>query len=376
MASCASDGLMTVDASRGRIGYGPRDETQDAVRRYPCPADAGSEGRAPAVTDLASAPLVLALALALDRLVGDPPWLWRRLPHPVALMGRAIATLDRRLNNDRQSFAERRNRGVLALALLVAAAVVAGLALGFVFRALPLGWALEAVVVAVFLAAKSLLDHVAAVERALVSGGLDAGRGAVAQIVGRDVTVLDEAGVGRAAIESAAENFSDGVVAPAFWFLLLGLPGLLAYKIVNTADSMIGNRSPRHAAFGWAAARFDDLLNLAPARLSALLIVATAALARFDARSAAGIARRDAPKHKSPNAGWPEAALAGALGLALGGPRRYGAEAVDGAWLNPGARTTATPHDIGAAIRLIDAAWALIVVLTALAATITLSIAR
>ena len=328
------------------------------------------------MTDLGSAPLVLALALAIDRLVGDPHWLWRRVPHPIVGMGRAIAWLDGRLNKPGGSFEEGRKRGILALGLAICGAAAIGLLLQLVIGRLPFGWAVEAIVVAIFLAQKSLVDHVAAVERALVADGVEAGRRAVSEIVGRDVRALDEAGVARAAIESAAENFSDAVVAPAFWYLLLGLPGLLIYKVVNTADSMIGNRSPRHIAFGWAAARFDDLLNLAPARLSALIIAATAGLTGFDARSAVEIARRDAPKHKSPNAGWPEAALAGALGLALGGPRRYGAEEVDGAWLNLGARSAAAPEDIAAATRLIDASWALLVVLSAIAATVTLSLVR
>jgi adenosylcobinamide-phosphate synthase len=291
-------------------------------------------------------------------------------------MGNVVGWLDRNLNIVGESFENNRRRGVLALVFAVAGAAVVGLVATFLLRWLPFGWAIEAIVVAIFLAQKSLIDHVTEVERNLRDGGVQAGRQAVSKIVGRDVRVLDEAGVARAAIESTAENFSDGVVAPAFWFLLLGLPGLLVYKLANTADSMIGNRSPRHVAFGWAAARFDDLLNFVPARLSALVIAGTAALVRLDARSAIDIAMRDARTHKSPNAGWPEAAVAGALGLALGGPRRYGAEEVDGAWLNPGARTTATPHDIGAAIRLIDAAWALLLVLCAFAATITLSIAR
>jgi adenosylcobinamide-phosphate synthase len=328
------------------------------------------------VTLIATAPLILALALAIDRLVGDPTWLWGRLPHPVVLVGRAIDWLDQRLNDLSLDFGIRRRRGSLALALLIAGVGAIGWALDLALQSFALGWAVEAIVVAVFLAQKNLLDHVAAVELGLSFGGLPAGRAAVAEIVGRDVSILDEAGVSRAAIESAAENFSDGVVAPAFWYLLLGLPGLLIYKAVNTADSMIGNRSPRHAAFGWAAARLDDLLNFIPARLSALLIVATAALAGCDARAASVVARRDAPNHKSPNAGWPEAALAGALGLALGGPRRYGSDEVDGAWLNPSGRADAAPDDIRAAVSLIDAAWALLLVLTALAAAILLSLGR
>jgi adenosylcobinamide-phosphate synthase len=328
------------------------------------------------VTPVLSAPLILALALAIDRLVGDPAWLWDRLPHPVVLAGRAIDWLDRRFNDLSLDFAHRRRRGVIALALLAAAVGVLGWALDLALRSFSLGWAIEAIVVAVLLAQRNLLDHVAAVDLGLSFGGLPAGRAAVAEIVGRDVSILDEAGVSRAAIESAAENFSDGVVAPAFWYLLLGLPGLFIYKAVNTADSMIGNRSPRHAAFGFAAARLDDVLNFVPARLSALLIVATAWLAGCDARAAVLAARSDAPKHKSPNAGWPETALAGALGLALGGPRRYGRAEVDGVWLNSSGRADATPDDIRAAVRLIDASWALLLVLAALAAVTLLSLAR
>jgi adenosylcobinamide-phosphate synthase len=333
-------------------------------------------GAALAMSALAAAPLVLALALALDRLVGDPAWLWRSIPHPVALMGRVIDWLDLHLNDSTRGFEAVRRRGVLALVILGAGAALVGGALDLILSSVPFGWVAEAVVIAVFLAHKSLVDHVAAVARALIGDGLQTGRSAVAKIVGRDVSVLDEPGVARAAIESAAENFSDAVVGPAFWYLVLGLPGLLVYKAVNTADSMIGNRSPRHAAFGWASARLDDLLNFVPARLSALLLAATAALSGANVRAAARIAWRDAPKHKSPNAGWPEAALAGALGLALGGPRRYGADEVDGAWLNPEGRAEAAPDDISVAVLVIDAAWALLVVLLALGAAIALGFAR
>lgn len=357
------------------------DGIQDGIARQCLPGSdwprlAVATRRCAIVTAVASAPLVLALALAIDRLIGDPAWLWSRFPHPIVLMGRAIDWLDRKFNNLRLSFEDRRRRGVAALVLLVGAAALIGWALDLALGAFSLGWAVEAIVVAVFLAQKNLVDHVAAVEIGLSFGGLSAGRTAVSEIVGRDVSILNEAGVSRAAIESAAENFSDGIVAPALWYLVLGLPGLLIYKVVNTADSMIGNHSPRHAAFGWAAARLDDFLNFVPARLSALLIVATAAMAGCDARNAMIAARRDAPKHKSPNAGWPEAALAGALGLALGGPRRYGNEEVDGAWLNPSGRADAAPDDIRAAIRLIDAAWASLLVLTALAAATLLSFAQ
>ena len=327
------------------------------------------------MTSVIWAPLILALALAIDRLVGDPMWLWSRIPHPIVVMGLAIDWLDQRLNRD-GSFEAGRRRGMIALALLVVAAGLIGAILDLALGRLSFGWLVEAIVVAMFLAHKTLVDHVAAVASGLDKGGVDAGRKAVSEVVGRDVWILDEPGVARAAIESAAENFSDAVIAPALWYLVLGLPGLFIYKLANTADSMIGNRQPRYIAFGWAAAHFDDLLNFVPARLSALLIVATAAIAGCDARGAYAAALRDAPKHKSPNAGWPEAALAGALGLALGGPRRYGREDVDGAWLNPPGRADAASNDIRAAIRLIDAAWAMLVMLTALAAATVLSLAQ
>ena len=324
----------------------------------------------------ASHAVVLIAALALDRLIGEPDWLWRPLPHPVAAFGALIAWLDGRLNDPALPATGRRRRGVGALALFVLTGGLAGLGLERLLSLMPAGPGLEAVLVAVLLAHKSLVDHVAAVAHKLRSDGLAGGRAAVSLIVGRDVSVLDEAGVSRAAIESAAENFSDGVVAPAFWYVLLGLPGLIVFKAVSTADSMIGHRSPRHEAFGWASARLDDLLNLAPARLSAALITAAAALTGHDARAAAQAALRDGRLHKSPNAGWPEAAAAGALGLALGGPRRYGERVVDGAWLNPGGRKAAGAPDISAAIRLIDAAWAGLMGAAAVSALLALAIAR
>ncbi len=315
---------------------------------------------------------MLAVALVIDRIIGEPRALWRRVPHPVVLMGRAVERLDAALNDRRLSFPERRRRGIAAVLLLVAGAGLLGWLVAVLLDRLPFGFVLETILVAVFLAQKSLLDHVAAVGRALRKGGIEGGREAVSEIVGRDVTQLDEAGVARAAIESAAENFSDGVVAPAFWFALFGLPGLLVYKVVNTADSMIGHRSPRHHAFGWAAARLDDVLSFVPARLSVLLIAAAALLSRRSAGAAIRAALADARKHKSPNAGWPEAAAAGALGLALGGPRRYGETEVEGAWLNADGRPDAAPADIRAAIRLVDMAWAVFAVASALAMALTL----
>jgi adenosylcobinamide-phosphate synthase len=304
--------------------------------------------------------IILAAALICDRLFGDPDRLWSHLPHPVVLTGRLIAVLDRRLNRDRHGAGERRMAGVSAVALLLVTAIAAGLVLAGLTRLLPgpplIGILAKALIASAFLAHKSLIDHVGAVAAALRAGGVPAGRQAVSHIVGRDVSNLDEAGIARAAIESLAENFSDGVLAPAFWYLVAGLPGLIAYKAINTADSMIGYRTPRHAAFGWAAARLDDLLNWVPARLSAGLIVIAAAFAGTG-RHALKAALADAARHKSPNAGWPEAAAAGALGLALGGPRRYGDITIDCAWLNPGSSQQADIGSIDEAITLIDRAW-------------------
>jgi adenosylcobinamide-phosphate synthase len=211
-------------------------------------------------------------------------------------------------------------------------------------------------IASVLIAQRSLYQHVARVRSAFAEGGLAEARAAVSMIVGRDPEQLDEAGVSRAAIESCAENFSDGVVAPVFWLALLGLPGLIAYKAINTADSMIGHRSARYEFFGWAAARVDDLVNLIPARLSGLLLAVVAPIANGAVGTALNVMRRDAPKHRSPNAGWPESATAGALGLALAGPRRYGEHIVDDPFLNVDARKKATPGDIGRALDLYVAA--------------------
>ena len=296
-------------------------------------------------------PLLLA-GLAIDALFGDMPALFAAVPHPVALAGRAIAVLDRKLNRPERGERRRRTRGIITVIVLVAAASGIGWIVHLVCRGTLVGAAVEAFAVGVLLAQRSLDQHVASVAMALRTGGLLAGRRAVSHIVGRDPRQLDASGVARAAIESLAENFSDGVVAPVFWYLLLGLPGLFAYKTANTLDSMIGHRSPRYRAFGWAAARLDDLVNFAPARLSGFLFAAAAAFAANGRpHRAVVIMLRDAKKHRSPNAGWPEAAMAGALGLALAGPRHYAEGVVNDPWLGDG-RAQATPSDIGRALRL------------------------
>ena len=297
--------------------------------------------------------MTLLLALLLDAALGEPRLLWDRLPHPAVLMGRAVAALDRRLNEG----AARRLKGVLAVALLVLGAA----ALGWLVQAL-LGWMGEVVLGAILLAQRSLVDHVRAVARALrLSVG--EGRRAVAMIVGRDTEGMNRAAVACAAIESGAENFSDGVVAPAFWFALAGLPGILVYKAVNTADSMIGHRTPRHEAFGWAAARLDDGLNWVPARLSAGFIrVAGGGWGGWS-----GIVA-DARLHRSPNAGWPEAAMARALGVALSGPRSYGGRLTDFPWVHQEGRRAIGPAAVDASVRVLWGAWTILVVLAALLA--------
>lgn len=282
------------------------------------------------------------LAMLLDALLGEPKILWSRLPHPAVLMGRAVAFADARLNHG----PARRLKGVLAVALLVLSAAL----LGAVLQAF--GPVAEVIVGAILLAQKSLVQHVTAVAQGLRCG-VAPGRAAVAMIVSRDTREMDRDGVARAAIESAAENLSDGVIAPLFWFLLAGLPGLLVYKIVNTADSMIGYRTPRYAAFGWAAARLDDVLNLIPARLTALLI----ALPQGQWRALPAI-WRDARRHRSPNAGWPEAAMARALGIALAGPRAYNGQRQEFAWVNATGRRPLLAQDIEAAVAVLWQTWA------------------
>jgi adenosylcobinamide-phosphate synthase len=303
---------------------------------------------------------VLCGALILDAIIGDPERIWRHWPHPVVWFGVAIDALDHALNRESWTFHQRRMAGVLALASLVAICVLAGVIIEIMLRLLPFGEWASALAASIFIAQKSLHLHVKRVQTALVEGGLDAGRQAVAMIVGRDVQALDEAGVSRASIESAAENFSDGVVAPAFWFALFGLPGLFVYKAVNTADSMIGHKTPQHAAFGWAAARCDDGLNLIPARFSGLLVVISAAVAGGSIKRSLAVMVRDAHLHRSPNAGWPESAMAGALSLALGGPRAYPKEGqISAATFNEGARREATADDIWRALRVLTAAGAM-----------------
>ena len=287
--------------------------------------------------------MLTLVALLTEAAVGYPGWLFRAVRHPVVWMGALIAGLDQRLNRDG------RGGGVLALAVLLG--VVGGVAWGVqAAMGLSSGGLLAAGVLgSALLAQRSLGGHVAAVAEGLAVG-LAEGRAAVSHIVGRDPATLDAAAVARAAIESLAENFSDGVVAPVVWGCALGLPGMALYKAANTADSMIGHRTARYRRFGWAAARFDDLVNLPASRLAAVWIVLAAALVPgARAGSAARAVWRDAGGHRSPNAGWPEAAMAGALGLRLAGPRVYAGVVVADGWMGNG-RAEATAADIAQAL--------------------------
>ncbi|WP_282022235.1 adenosylcobinamide-phosphate synthase CbiB [Ruegeria faecimaris] len=285
-----------------------------------------------------STAFILVCAMCLDAALGEPDWLWSRVRHPAVMIGKLIGWLDDRLNHG----SYRRLKGIAVAALLVAGAAGLGGLLSL------LGPIIGTIICAVLLAQKSLVEHVRAVGEGLQTSLVD-GRAQVAMIVSRDTKDMTEAQAARSAIESAAENLSDGVIAPAFWFLVGGLPGLLVYKAINTADSMVGYRTDKYRDFGWAAARLDDVLNLVPARLTFLLIVILSnQWARWDQMVG------DARRHISPNAGWPEAAMARALSVALAGPRSYDGKLRDLAWVNGNA-----PREIGApeVFRACDMLW-------------------
>jgi adenosylcobinamide-phosphate synthase len=312
--------------------------------------------------------------MMIELCAGYPRALWRAISHPVTWIGHLIAALDRLLNRDTAEAKWRRAAGVIAILLLLG---IVGAIAFIVERELlrvPFGLFAVAVIASTLIAQRSLHRHVADVAAALDQGGVIAGRAAVAKIVGRDPETLDAAGVARAAIESLAENFSDGVVAPVLWMAIAGLSGAALYKAINTADSMIGHRTPRHEAFGWAAAKLDDLVNLPASRLSALLLAAAATLSKNGSAAAAWRAVvRDAARHRSPNAGYPEAAMAGALGLSLAGPRVYGGVTIDDATMGDG-RRDATAADIRQALLLYRYADAILIALVAAIAGILIAL--
>jgi adenosylcobinamide-phosphate synthase len=307
-----------------------------------------------------------ALALLLERLFGYSKGLQALIGHPVEWMGVGIGWLDQLLNQGKHL----KLRGLIAMFALLAATSALTLPVAFFLRGFDYGWIGEALLASTLMSQKSLHDHVRAVKDGL-NLSLDAGRDAVSHIVGRDPDTLDESGVTKAALESLAENMSDGVIAPLFWLLIAGLPGVALYKAINTADSMIGYRSDKYRDFGWAAARVDDFVNLVPARITGMLIaLAAGPSSGMSGNRALRAIARYARGHVSPNAGWPEAALAGALGIALGGPRSYQGREIDLAWMGDG-RTELTPNDIEIGLSLYRTGLNITVVIVVIAAVMT-----
>lgn len=310
------------------------------------------------LTDIASKfdPLVLLLmALVLEAYFGEMRLVFKAVPHPVRLIGGLIAWLDTKLNREHRSQMDRAMRGAFSVLVVVTLAGAIGWTVAWITLSHDFGWVIEVFALVTLLAGRELFDRVSAVRRALDNDGAEAGREAVSHIVGRDPAYLDEHGIARASIESLAENFSDAVVAPVFWYVLFGFPGLLVYKAVNTLDSQIGYMNPKYRAFGMTAARLDDIVNFIPARLSGLLIAIAAIIApRANPWVALKTMMLDAGKHRSTNAGWPEAAMAGAIGLALAGPRKYATETVNDPWIGNGrARATTTDMEVALYIYMV-----------------------
>lgn len=304
-----------------------------------------------------------AAAFLIEGICGYPRWLYDKIGHPVSWIGKFIACLEQNLNRDDFPWEWRRALGFAALAVLLLSCFLVASLFQFLFtdegRPNSIAFCVAAAAVSTLIAQKSLYSHVDDVAVALKRKGLAAGRIAVGKIVGRNVQTLDESGISRAAIESLAENFADGVVAPVFWTVVFGLPGALLYKAINTADSMIGHRTARFEAFGFAAAKLDDLVNFVPARLTALMLcLATSTIRNGRMTDAWRTMLQDSGGHPSPNAGWPEAAAAGALSIRLGGPRIYGEEITKDAFIGSRNRD-ACAEDIGRALTLYRHACAL-----------------
>lgn len=323
--------------------------------------------------------LALALALVLDAVFGEPNWLWKQLPHPVVLIGRFIGWLDQHMNRESHTPFRRKRAGITALIRLIFVVVAVTVALLFLALQIHplLAFALNTLIGAIFLAQRSLHDHVAAVYRPLYAGDLPAARQALSMIVGRKTDALDEEGIARAALESLAENHSDGIIAPAFWMLIGGAPGIAVYKAINTADSMIGYKTERHRDFGWASAKLDDVANYVPARVSVGLIMLSVLITKLSGKRDTfnwpdwETIRRDAPTHASPNAGWPEASYATSIGVALGGPRTYPDHSVEARYINDAGRKDLRAADIRQGLALFRATCAatlLVVVLVVAAA--------
>jgi adenosylcobinamide-phosphate synthase len=312
--------------------------------------------------------VMAAFALVIEYFVGYPQSLQRAIGHPVEWIGKLIAYLDEGLNDPDSEDNDQRNQGIFAVVALCIAVGVPAFLLERLLLSFHYGWIINTLLATAFIAQKSLRDHVTAVARTLPQS-IVAARKEVAKIVGRDPSTLDESGVAKAALESLAENTADGITAPIFWFAIAGLPGIVIYKAINTADSMIGHKSEKYLHFGWAAAKLDDLVNLPASRLTGLLFAGAAWLkSKTRAQAALNAMWRDASKHQSPNAGWPEAAMAGALDLKFGGPRQYDGEMVQLPYMGDG-RGQMTAADIDKGLELYDRA---LLILLALAAVLAL----
>jgi adenosylcobinamide-phosphate synthase len=308
-----------------------------------------------------------ALALLFERLFGYPKPLQDKIGHPVEWIGTTLTKLEALLYDPEAEPLQARLRGVATLLALLLIVALPAILVASVLSTFKFGWIIEALLATAFIAQHSLYEHVSAVGKGLDTS-LNEGRKAVARIVGRDPAALDESGVVKGALESLAENTSDGIVAPVLWYALLGLPGIVAYKAINTADSMIGHKSVRYIDFGWAAARLDDLINLPASRLTGLLFAAAAAWNDKERGKIALHAMwRDAPKHQSPNAGWPESALAASLGVKFGGRRSYDGSRVDLPWMGEG-RETLNRDDIRKGLRLYGTAMTFLLFLVVLCA--------
>jgi len=308
-----------------------------------------------------------ALAIIMERLFGYPKPLYDKIGHPVEWIGTLLAKLETLLYDPDAEPMQSRLRGLAALLALLLIAAIPAVLVASVVSTARFGWIIEALLATTLIAQHSLHEHVSAVGKGLDTSLIE-GRKAVAKIVGRDPAALDESGVVKGALESLAENTSDGIVAPVLWYALLGLPGIVAYKAINTADSMIGHKSERYFYFGWAAARLDDLINLPASRLTGFLFAAAAAWSDKErGKIAVQVMVRDAPKHQSPNAGWPEAALAASLGVKFGGPRSYDGSRVDLPWMGEG-REILNRDDIRKGLRLYGTAMTFLLFLAGLCA--------
>ena len=295
--------------------------------------------------------ILLLLALIIEAYIGEAKFVFNKVRHPIRIIGDIINFFDTKLNRETRAEIDRAFRGALVVVIIVILAIGVGWCIAWLSLNHPLGWIIEFLGLLSLISARSLYDHVKSVATNLTKS-IEDGRRAVAHIVGRDPNYLDEHGVARASIESLSENFGDGVVAPIFWYVLFGLPGILVYKSVNTLDSMIGYRTKRYRAFGMAAARLDDVLNIVPARLAGLFIVlASVFVPTAKPLQSLKVMLRDSSLHRSPNAGWPEGAMAGALGLSLAGPRQYSNQTINDPWIGSGT-TNVKPKDIIKALYL------------------------